>query len=252
MSNKETQTKYISEHIPKTGGYSTRIFFSESFPQNSVYLHYRDKGGLFHASESVSLEARFPIVTKLKTFLLSPEDRIKFYRLIKPPLRPQSLVGEVGVEWRVIHGHKALEFAGKYSEAKLITVIRNPLERAISQYFYVNQRSSSGRPLPEWAIGIETKLSLADYLLDDSLANYQTKYIKPLSWTDFSVIGVVESLEEYCARINRTKKKYRLKKTNVTTKPNFSLNRDFVEKFVEQNRDDYDIYLNTKKQWCSD
>jgi len=82
----------------------------------------------------------------------------------------------------------------KYSNIKMITWVRDPVERIISHYYYYRQKINSGREkLHETVERLYTDCTLYDFC--EIYNNYMSKIIN-CGLSNFKFIGIVENYEE--------------------------------------------------------
>ena len=98
-----------------------------------------------------------------------------------------------------IHGHfMAHALADKFPEAKLVTWVRDPVDRVISSYFHRLRE-------PDWRHPVcmelhAKKLSIVDYSRLELVRNEMTRFFGERQPEDFAFIGMFEQLELSMAR----------------------------------------------------
>jgi hypothetical protein len=241
MASCEYTPKYISEHIPKTGGTTLRWFYGMVFPKDTVYFYYG--GNLFTAAESLGLTTRFPVLSIIKTRLNASEIGKRIYTLLRGTIPLQPGYNNIHGPCNIIHGHHAASrFRETYPDAQLVTVVRDPLKRAISQYFFVRETDQiKNTPQPEWATGDELSMPLEEYLLTDGIRNMQSRFLDPYRLDDYAIIGVTETLGRFCRNF-QPRGRISLPRINHTIWPKFELDPNVKSKFTSLNTDDYALY----------
>lgn len=246
MANQETQPQFISEHIPRTGGTSLRKFFGEVFPKDKVYFYY--SGGVFTSQETSSLVMRYPFLSLVKSKLLYSNVGTRIYKFLRNFTPRQNLHQIIDTSPTIIHGHQTIrKFKNQYPQAQLITVVRDPLERAVSHYFYIDQYQHSGWAIPKWSKGINTDLPLDEFLLSEQIINFQAKAIDPHKLGDFTFIGVTEQLSHYCQLFDSSGN-IPIPKINEINRPPYSIAKNVRDKFKQLNRDDYLLHESAKSK----
>ncbi len=113
-------------HVPKTGGTSVRMAAAEYFGDEAMLYDY---GAAAHRTS--------PIVREL------------FYEN-KEPERLVEWIQENGVQF--ISGHFRMNrYPALFPEASLITWVRDPVARVVSQHQHRTRSLGEKRPLDEWA-----------------------------------------------------------------------------------------------------
>jgi hypothetical protein len=82
-----------------------------------------------------------------------------------------------------------------------VTFVREPLQRAVSQYYYLLESDAPHDPVV--ARLQRDAVSLAEFLVDPFFANMQSRYLYGLPVHAFDVVGVVEEMELSVALLER-------------------------------------------------
>jgi hypothetical protein len=168
-----SQLDLISIHIPKTAGTSLLKTF------RSEYSHL----------EVVRLD-----LCRKQSVLVNMVDVKKAY-LSKFP--------------KVVHGHFKInelhEFISLPKNIKIITWLRDPVERVISNYFYLSKRLHDELDEKRRGLNILSKMerSLLEYAQNDLNRNRMTKFLEGMALEDFAFIGFVENYEEDLSRLGK-------------------------------------------------
>lgn len=199
---------YVFNHIPKAGGTAARFVFGE---WHTVIADYR-KG----ASEDLT-----------RTFIEQPLDlgRIR---------RPAFVSGHYGLPGARLHERYPQVFSG--SRYRLITFLREPLETALSTYFYVKKL---GRP------------GFSDDL-DKFLAHYRTDYVGVLNCEDanydeaiarYWFVGITERFPESIRLLSEmiNQRNVAAPMLNVTPRK-IEPSDAAVRRFRKNNNEDYALY----------
>jgi hypothetical protein len=110
-----------------------------------------------------------------------------------------QVVSTVPLNVRCIHGHFSPEsMLQAYPQAKLITWVRDPVERVISSYYHRLRD-------PDWQHPVtrelhEKKLSLVEFAALDLMRTEMSRYLGTRQPKDFAFIGRTECFETSLAR----------------------------------------------------
>jgi hypothetical protein len=102
---------------------------------------------------------------------------------------------DVPIGCRAVHGHFEADLfdLSKANRPKIITWLRDPVERAISYYSYWSRFEKAGSPGHQWFLDERpTMIEFAEKILRNELHNY----LKGLSIRDFDFVGIVEHFDE--------------------------------------------------------
>jgi hypothetical protein len=164
----DNSLELISIHIPKTAGTSFR---------NTLKKVYGNKK-----------------VIRLDIELDKPRLKINEQLYSKRQL-PKGI--------KAIHGHFSYpllleHFDDISKEIPIITWLRDPVERVISNYFYLSKRLKEELKEEEKGLNILPKMqrSLLEYAADELNQNRMAKHLEGLKLEDFLFIGLVEEYEK--------------------------------------------------------
>ena len=177
LKKEESEIKIISSHIPRTGGNLFRNVLYDIFGVRDAKVNVRDR---------VLYDEKY--FTKKGNFILY-EDYGDKPNWNKYELKPSLDIKH----FKCIHGHFRL---GKYldlSSHKLVTWLRNPIDRVISEYFFYKNSPLHYNPIQDRIL--KEELDLYDFCSLSSTKNIYSKYIeKNLENIDF--IGITETYND--------------------------------------------------------
>ncbi|PHI20305.1 hypothetical protein CEQ90_08960 [Lewinellaceae bacterium SD302] len=158
-----TPIQLLSVHIPKTAGTSFRHLLKEIYGENGV--------------------ARVDLPLHGKRLQINEQNAT-----------PEDLPKTVAV----LHGHyNPLELKNYFPEAAaapIITWLRHPVDRVISNYFYLRERLAEELDEAGRNLNILSKMqrTLMEYARDELNQNRQHKFLDGVPLTDFSFVGIQE------------------------------------------------------------
>ena len=95
----------------------------------------------------------------------------------------------------IIHGHF---YKSKYDaidvDKKYITFLRHPVQRVLSNYFYLKRNLN--RTNPDSLIVNKLGFSLEEYIRDADSCNLQAQYLESTNLCEFDFVGIVERYDE--------------------------------------------------------
>jgi hypothetical protein len=147
---------------------------------------------------------------------------------------------------RCIHGHYDPELLlPEYPGARLITWVRDPVERVVSSYFHRLRE-------PDWQHPVTRelhakKLSLLEFAGLELMRNEMARYIGRRSLEDFAFIGQVEAFESSLARFFREFGFPRIAVPRENCNPErqttrYSIDGEIRKKIAALNAQDFEIY----------
>jgi len=205
----------LSMHIPKTAGTSFYLILQQAYGKDAVMrMDYRPAFG------------RFIVRSK--------------------PYDSETLPDGI----RVLHGHLNYKIISKYLDldenVKIITWIRNPVERVISDYYYMLERLKDRfvlDPLHPDILPRMTK-SLLEFAKSKPEKNKLFKYLNGFDLRSFYFVGIVERFDEDIRELGK-----RLHwpavtavKQNITLKKPTAVSAETYEVIKKLNRKDWEIY----------
>lgn len=156
----------ISVHIPKTAGSAFKSILAQCFGPHVCY----DYG-----------------------------DQYKFVDVAPPTLRMRLRRAVRQLRWcrpirgtdRCIHGHfKASKYLNRFPEHRLVTWVRDPVERVTSHYYHWKRRPDLAHSVCRQLV--RDRLSLIEFADLPTMRNLQTRYLDGVSIDAFWFIGVQE------------------------------------------------------------
>jgi hypothetical protein len=204
----------LSLHIPKTAGTSFRNILKEEYGENAV----------------VRLDINSIGETRCNEVLYEKE---------KTPSA------------KVLHGHfsynaiyQRFDLPG---EIKIITWVRDPVERVISNYYYLESQLIAILKEEQRNLSILCKIqrSLLEYARHEINRNRQFKFLEGSECTDFAFIGIQEYFEQDLKELRQVlnwQKPPRLIHQNKTPKVRPPLDREILEEIAQLNSLDLALY----------
>jgi hypothetical protein len=165
----------ISIHIRKTAGTSFRRELSEAFG-DALLLDYGDEIG------SDRLLSR---LKRIKTSLSAHYNR-----------------NRIVDRYKIVHGHfYGTKYKSLPGRKYYVTFLRDPVERVISNYFYI--KSNPSRSHPD-AISIHRRnLSLEEYVESAESRNLQARFLAGLDLDRFQFVGITEHYNRSISLFNK-------------------------------------------------
>ncbi|OGK15717.1 hypothetical protein A2774_00535 [Candidatus Roizmanbacteria bacterium RIFCSPHIGHO2_01_FULL_39_12c] len=230
-----------SVHIPKTGGVSLKKFWVDLFGAENVFFSYPNKGGLYRASEEGLFRQPNPFMYQLKRRLIETNLGRFLYQSIYKATRPNIAILHdeiVPPECKVVHGHFTPDhFAKTIKDARLVTVLREPLDRAKSHYKYLRDHVRIMAIKKEF---FRPNMSFEEFAELPYQTNYQYRHLHGVSLNKFDVVGTMKALDCYCKNFD-PEGNVSLSKLN-TTAGDVSVSEQFKNRFQQLNSLDYQIY----------
>lgn len=153
---------------------------------------------------------------------------------------------DINVEaYKVIHGHYD---STKYPDYTKVTVLREPLERALSHYAFLKLQYNIGNVAnaaeKDW---FDPEMTFDDYFRQDTTINFQARYLNVDDDLEkFELVGITEDLETYAQNLARfCRVESCINKTKVNVSPNRhtdQITADQRKEFYRYNQMDVDLY----------
>lgn len=178
---------------------------------------------------------------------------------------------------KIVHGHFLANRFAEFEHIELITFLRDPAQRLVSNYYFFKKNFYKNSPICHL---IREGLTLEEYIDLDSSKNVQSFFLANKSIDDFTFIGI---LEDYEASLSLMKKifnikfslinqifyykdyiKYKMQKNKpkIMTYDKYSSNKNndkkdrsyeisdvLLEKIKNNNKLDYELYQNAQKKF---
>lgn len=217
----------ISIHIPKTAGFAFREHLDSIF-KNEIF-HYYDM-------EYEFTEPRKPILlTQL----------YRKWKLIKLNLKG---FGHITPMHKCIHGHfRASTFLMSFPDAKLVTWLRDPVERVASHYYYWLREPDYGSDVCKYLH--KRKLTLEQFSELDYVRNFQFRYLNGVPLEKFWFVGIQEEykrdIKRFYTLLGQEMTEKNIKDNKNPNKPvdkKYDIQPEIRNKIINLNDLDYNIY----------
>lgn len=151
---------------------------------------------------------------------------------------------------KVLHGHftyhDVKEFYGLEGDIPVITWIRDPAERLISDYYYLSKVLRSMIPQDHKNAKLINRMekSLIEFARSDKNRNRITTFLSGVALKDFDFVGIKEKLEEDIEDLAYLLEwdKYEIFHHNINSPHKKEVDKALKEEIAELNRDDVDLY----------
>jgi len=164
----------ISVHIRKCAGTSFRKSICDYFSEQ-ILLDYGDEVGSSWPSSIQKRQLSSEQIKKNETEIID--------------------------KYSIIHGHfykKKYDFLNV--EKKYITFMRNPVERILSNYYYLKRNLD--RTNPDSLIVNKLGFTLEEFIQHPDNRNVQSTYLQTDDLKEFEVVGLTEKYQESIEKIN--------------------------------------------------
>jgi hypothetical protein len=236
----------IFVHIPKTAGTALANAIGARIGENISYEGYNktERTPTWHQRILFRLIQSIFTRTNSATTLAQCQN---IWRMFYAPSHNKYIFGHFYVQ-------KYLQPAPqrrwvKYPHYQYVSFIRDPLQRAISKYYYTHQvalRTDADYNSLQFAKSFP---SLNTFLVSNHYSNIQSRHISALPLSDYACIGVVEELEKSLFVLGAIFPKFaslKLQFTNHTTNKNeneiTAIPSSVRDLFQAQNHLDYALY----------
>lgn len=217
--NRNYNLELLSLHIPKTAGTSFRNILKSVYGADAVVRLDINKDGVTRLNEE----------------------------LYEAPAIPDA---------KVLHGHYFYENIYKrfdiQEDVKIITWLRDPVKRVISNYYYLESRLVEILNEEQKNLNILSKMqrSLIEYARDDINRNRQSTFLKGIRPEEFDFIGIQENFEddliEIAKALNWTSVPPAIYQ-NKTPTTRSEIPKEILEEIKFLNSEDMDLYAEALK-----
>lgn len=233
---------FASIHIPKTGGVSLRKFWCDLYGPENIVLYSHDTKQFHRPIQDGIFQRTNPAVYILRD-VLAVSRFSSLYRLlvaVDRKRRDRTGFDELPSDFAVVHGHFSPNFIrDAFPTIQLLTVVREPLERTLSGYFYLRKvESLRDHRLPPW---YTRGMTFEEFAFLEPMVNYQTKFLAGFPLSEFSTVGTTDALECFCRTFDRDGQ-VSVSKLNSSSRSPLSLPDEFVSRFKEAYTQDYQLY----------
>jgi hypothetical protein len=211
---KKYKLELLSLHIPKTAGTSFRNILKEVYDENAVVRFDINEKGETRLNQDVYTKKKLP-------------------------------------EARVIHGHFVYDDIKSLfdlpTDIQKITWLRNPVERVISNYFYLESRLKTLLNEEQNNLNILSKMqrSLIEYARDDINRNRQSKFLTGITLEEFDFVGIQEDFENDLVEISKALNWERLPNAvyqNKTPVKKNVIDFETIQEIERLNQEDVELY----------
>ncbi|MEY3990447.1 MAG: hypothetical protein RI985_1528 [Chloroflexota bacterium] len=223
--------RYVFVHIPKTAGTSFLQAITQRFGAHNVLLQYGHRPPPANWWQGV---------------------RAQTVATIRHYVWPHRYVaGHVPV-WHYMDKQADGQFA-KRRGYRYMTFLRDPLERAISHYYYWHQINEPQNPV--WLQFHTEQWSLEQFLVDRQFTNFHTRFTRGLDIDAFDFVGVVEEFDQSMKLLGRVfpefadievlqSRKTKFKDTDLIA----NLPKSVMNEFRRLHRADYLMYERARQR----
>lgn len=215
LFSQKSYPELISLHIPKTAGTSFRNILKAVYGDEEVVRFDMNENGTF-LNEQPYTKSTLPRV-------------------------------------RVIHGHFIFKSLRKEfqipDDCKIITWVRNPVDRVISNYYYLESRLKDILNEEKRNLNILVKMqrTLLEYARAEINRNRQAKFLNGTVPDDFDFIGIHEFFNEEVVRLSRVLQWKTIPEVlyhNKTETDKPEIQEEVIHEILELNKEDTAIYEN--------
>jgi hypothetical protein len=214
LFSKPQVPELLSLHIPKTAGTSFRNILKTAYGENQVVRFDINEKGVVKMNEKIYDHKDLPSV-------------------------------------KVIHGHFAyrdLQKKFKLPEnVKLITWMRDPVQRVISNFYYLESRLMELLDEERNDLNILSKMqrTLLEYARAEINRNRQSKFLAEVNLSKFDFVGITEHFSEDILRLSKTLNWNRTPEVlhhNKTLNTKKTVEQDVIEEIRSLNMQDVNLY----------
>jgi hypothetical protein len=130
-------------------------------------------------------------------------------------------------KYKIVHGHFLANRFDDFKNVKLITFLREPSQRVVSNYYFFKKNFYEHSPICHL---IKEGLTLDEYVDLESSKNVQSFFMANKKVDDFAFIGILEEYEKSIALFKK------MLDVNFDLKNEFFYYRKMFEYFLQQNK----------------
>lgn len=223
--------RYIFVHIPKTAGTSLLNAMTQRFGTHNVLPQYGHRPPPENWIQGATEKAL-----------------VKIRQQVWPH---RYVVGHMPVTQYMDAQDK-----GKYAKRlgyRYMTFLRNPLDRAISHYYYWHQINEPQNPM--WLQFHTEKWSLEHFLLSPHFTNFHMRFTRGLDIDAFDFVGVVEEFAQSMKLLERMYPEFAGIEVMQSRKTKFkdtdsiaNLSPQVMNEFYRLHKEDYEAYERARQR----
>ena len=235
----------ISVHVPKAAGTTFSRYLLNAFPD-----------GVLRDYEPITPQVAELFDTCFNWLNSQPRGDRRVRLISYGILKCKKLLAQRGI--RVIHGHFDIDkYLGVFPDATYVTWLRDPLDRALSQYNFF-KRTLMDPPEPMNSLVYEGKLPFDEWMTQPVNINLQQRFIGS-DLSKYQFVGIAEDFERSLlifrklAGLEEKEFDFELRPENVN--PEKSINQSYNEldqktrsRFIELNQLDFTLYRDAVKR----
>jgi len=208
------QPELISIHIPKTAGTSFRNILKSVYGNDQVVRFDISMRGVVRLNEQPYTDKKLPAA-------------------------------------KVLHGHFSYEALSKNyvipEKCPVITWLRDPVQRVISNYYYLESRLKDILQEEKHDLHILEKMqrSVLEFARAEINRNRQTKHLKGIDLEELAFAGIQENFQsdlKVLAKILGWNNVPELVYHNITESPKAEISTDIIEEIYQLNLPDVELY----------
>lgn len=169
-------------------------------------------------------------------------------KIYESPLR-------LGKHIKCIHGHlPAKILKNNYPNGKLISWVRDPVERVCSEYYHIFRYPEPENPIHQHVIN--NNISLKEFIQLQNFQNVQSTFIHPEDLKHSFFVGIMEEFDTglfILDLILHTKKSEKVRSTNINPQKNlkdkYELDKNLRDEICRINYQDVELYNYAKEHF---
>lgn len=197
--------KILSLHIEKTAGTTLQAFWEDVFGKENILIYNMEHHKLIRSSDFLIPRTSYKYEEIKYHFNKYSSVRFLYRKAIRVlnnlsfrlhGISPDAQI----IDHNVVHGHFDHQmFRKKFRDYYTVTILRDPLERMISQYLH--WKNSFGVSYWRKNIAYNSKVTFEEYAMMPELQNYQSNALDSLDLKEFDLIGVTDYLDIFLREI---------------------------------------------------